>query len=61
MEGTSSKIEEAPSELKPKVSPELVKKYREIFDGFDKEQDGFVQAKDVPGVLRILGVTMTEQ
>lgn len=62
MEGTSSKIEEeAAVELKPRVSPELVKKYREIFDSFDKEQDGYVQAKDVPGVLRILGVVMTEQ
>ncbi len=48
-------------ELKPKISPELVKKYREIFDGYDKEQAGYVQAKDVPAVLRILGVTMTEQ
>lgn len=62
MEGTSSKIEEEPlAELKPRVSPELVKKYREIFDSFDKEQDGYVQAKDVPGVLRILGVIMSEQ
>lgn len=60
MEGTASKIEEE-VELKPKISPELVKKYREVFDGFDKEQDGYVQAKDVPGVLRILGVVMTEQ
>jgi Ca2+-binding EF-hand superfamily protein len=32
-----------------------------MFDSFDKEQDGYVQAKDVPGILRILGVTMTEQ
>lgn len=46
-------------ELKPKVSPEIVKKYREIFDSYDKEQTGFVLAKDVPGVLRILGVAMT--
>ena len=60
MEGTASKIEEE-VEMKPKISPELVKKYREVFDGFDKEQDGYVQAKDVPGVLRILGVAMTEQ
>jgi Ca2+-binding EF-hand superfamily protein len=43
------------------VNPELVKKYREMFDSFDKEQDGYVQAKDVPGILRILGVSMTEQ
>jgi Ca2+-binding EF-hand superfamily protein len=48
-------------ELKPKISPELAKKYREIFDSYDKEQDGYVQAKDIPGVLRILGVTMSEQ
>lgn len=62
MEGTASKIEEeSASEIKPKVSPELVKKYREIFDSFDKEQEGVVQAKDVPGVLRILGVVMSEQ
>ena len=47
-------------ELKPKINPELVKKYREIFDGYDKEQTGFVLAKDVPGVMRILGVSMTE-
>ena len=47
-------------ELKPKINPELVKKYREIFDGYDKEQTGFVLAKDVPGVMRILGVAMTE-
>lgn len=60
MEGTASKIEEE-VEMKAKISPELVKKYREVFDGFDKEQDGYVQAKDVPGVLRILGVVMTEQ
>jgi len=48
-------------EIKPKVSPELVKKYREIFDGFDKEQDGYVLAKDIPGVFRILGVSISEQ
>jgi hypothetical protein len=28
MEGTASKIEDEAVELKPKVSPELVKKYR---------------------------------
>ena len=28
---------------------------------YDKEQDGYVQAKDVPGVMKILGVTITEQ
>lgn len=47
--------------LKPKISPELLKKYRDIFDSYDKEQEGYVQAKDVPGVMRILGVTITEQ
>ena len=48
-------------ELKSKVSPELTKKYKEIFDSFDKEQSGYVQAKDVPGVMRILGVEVKEQ
>jgi Ca2+-binding EF-hand superfamily protein len=47
--------------VKPKLSPELVKKFREIFDAYDKEQDGYVQAKDVPGVMKILGVAITEQ
>lgn len=51
--------EEQPTELKSKISPELLKKYREIFDGFDKEQAGYVQAKDVPAVMRILGVTIS--
>jgi Ca2+-binding EF-hand superfamily protein len=53
--------EEIPAEIKPKISPELVKKYREIFDGFDKEQDGYVLAKDIPGVFKILGVSISEQ
>ena len=52
---------ESEIELKGKISPELVKKYKEIFDSFDKEQSGYVQAKDVPGVMRILGVDMKEQ
>ena len=47
-------------ELKSKVSPELTKKYKQIFDSFDKEQNGYVQAKDVPGVMRILGVEVKE-
>jgi Ca2+-binding EF-hand superfamily protein len=47
--------------LKPKISPELVKQYQKIFDSYDKEQDGYVQAKDVPAVLKILGVGCTEQ
>lgn len=61
MEEVHSEVPLAETHLKPKMSPELVKKYREIFDGYDKEQDGYVQAKDVPGVMRILGVTVTEQ
>ena len=52
---------ESEIELKGKISPELVKKYKEIFDSFDKEQSGYVQAKDVPVVMRILGVDMKEQ
>ena len=39
----------------------MIKKYREIFDGYDKEQDGYVLAKDIPAVFRILGVTISEQ
>ena len=47
--------------LRTKLNPELVKKYRGIFDGYDKEHDGYVQAKDIPGVMKILGVQVIEQ
>lgn len=39
----------------------MLKKYRDIFDGYDKEHDGYVLAKDIPAVFRILGVTISEQ
>jgi len=58
MENPAKTEEEIPVELKPKINPELVKKYKEIFDSFDKEQNGYVQAKDVPGVMKTLGVDM---
>ena len=41
------------------MNPELVKKYREIFDSYDKEHQGYVQAKDIPPILKILGVSVT--
>lgn len=45
-----------------KLNPELVKKYEEIFKSFQKEEDsGYVQTKDVPAVMKILGVTITQQ
>lgn len=47
--------------LKPKISPELVKAYQAVFNQYDKEQDGYVQAKDVPAVLKVLGVNCSEQ
>lgn len=39
----------------------MLKKYREIFDGYDKQQDGYVLAKDIPAVFRILDVNISEQ
>jgi Ca2+-binding EF-hand superfamily protein len=45
-----------------KLSPELVKLYEEVFHSYEREDDsGFVQVKDVPAVMKILGITMTEQ
>ena len=45
-----------------KLNPDLVKKYEEIFQSFEREEDsGFVQIKDIPAVFKILGVTITEQ
>ncbi len=48
--------------VRSKLNPELVKKYYEIFKNFEKEEDsGFVQTKDIPAIMKILGVTITEQ
>ena len=45
-----------------KLSADLVKKYEEIFNSYDREEDsGYVQVKDVPAVMKILGVAITEQ
>lgn len=45
-----------------KLNPELVKKYEEIFLTYEREEEsGYVQIKDVPAVMKILGVAITEQ
>lgn len=44
-----------------KLRPELVKKYEDVFQSFEKEEDtGYVQIKDIPAVFKMLGVTITE-
>lgn len=58
MEKRSSKIE---PELKPKNTEELIKAYREVFSKSDKRGEGYVHLREVPALLKILGVRCSEQ
>jgi Ca2+-binding EF-hand superfamily protein len=45
-----------------KLNPELIKKYEEVFKSFEKEEDsGYVQTKDIPAIMKILGAAINEQ
>ena len=47
---------------KNKLKPDLVKKYEEIFQSYEREEDsGYVLVKDVPSIMKILGVSISEQ
>ena len=45
---------------KNKLKPDLVKKYEEIFQSYEREEDsGYVLVKDVPSIMKILGVSIS--
>ncbi len=42
------------------LKEEVVKRYKIVFDDYDKEQDGLVQVKDLPAIFKTLRGTITE-
>jgi len=42
------------------LKEEVVKRYKTVFDDYDKEQDGLVQVKDLPAIFKTLRGTITE-
>jgi Ca2+-binding EF-hand superfamily protein len=46
--------------VKFQLKEEVVKRYKVVFDEYDKEQEGNVQVKDLPAIFKTLRGTITE-